>query len=101
MGAGYHSSGAGNDILFGGSGAGEFVFSGTGFGFDTIGDFDVLEDRLLLFASLADGTLTAAEASAATTAIEGGIMLVLGGGNDIFLEGLIESDIAKIDIGIG
>ncbi len=92
---------AGDDILIGGSGADEFAYSGSGFGADTISDFDVLEDSLMLSASMGDGTLTAAEVTAAMTAVAEGVLINFGSGDQILLEGLLEADIAKVDFTIG
>ncbi|MEM8633390.1 MAG: M10 family metallopeptidase, partial [Pseudomonadota bacterium] len=80
------NGGTGNDILRGGDHADSFVFE-AGHGADTIGDFDVSQDSLLLSLSLTGGE-TNVSAILDQFADDSGTFLVFdfGGGNTIAFE---------------
>jgi len=87
--------GAGDDSFAGGSGSDLFIFA-SGHGDDTITDFSVADDRLTL-ANTETDFASAADVQAAATAENGGILIDLGGGDSLFLDGVAISDIASID----
>jgi len=98
------NAGAGDDTLWGGGGddsftggadADTFIFASTGD--DTITDFNVAEDELRLVNTVTDFTSTA-DVTAAASEQNGGLLIDLGGGNSLFLEGLSISDIDSMTI---
>jgi len=98
------SGGAGNDTLWGGSGDDSFTggegadtFSFARTGNDTITDFDVNEDILRLSNTATDFT-SASDVSAAATEQNDGLMIDLGEGNSVFLDGLSLSDIENMNL---
>jgi serralysin len=88
--------GGGDDIFTGGAGDDMFFFGGTN-GDDTVTDFDTDDDTLVLSGAVTDFTSSAdVEAAARDTA--DGLLIDLGGGNSVTLEGLTVSDIAGVEI---
>lgn len=87
--------GAGDDIFTGGDGSDVFVFAKTGD--DTVEDFNVAEDELRLVSTETDFT-TADDVAAAATEQGGGLLIDLGGGNSLFLEGLSLADIENMTL---
>ena len=87
--------GAGDDSFTGGSGSDLLVMAG-GHGDDTIADFSVGEDRLMLANTETDfDSITAVQAAA--TVLGSGLLIDLGGGDSLFLEGIAMDDLAAID----
>lgn len=87
--------GPGNDNYSGGGGGDTFIFSGSG-GVDIISDFDVLNDTL----DFSDGSSsfsTSSDVSAAAATQNGGILIDLGGGDSLFLDGISLNDVATIN----
>ena len=89
--------GTGNDLLFGGRGADEFVFDTEGGGADTILDFTAGTDLIDLgsntdFDSFAEVLAVAAQQGQDT-------ILDFGGGNTLTLEGVILSELTAEDFG--
>jgi serralysin len=88
--------GGGDDIFTGGTGADTFIFQ-SGHGADTVTDFDTDDDILDLSGTATDFTSSAdVEAAASDTA--DGLLIDLGGGNSVTLEGLTVSDIAGMEL---
>jgi serralysin len=87
--------GGGDDTFTGGNGADTFIFQ-SGHGDDTVTDFDVDDDILQLDQTVTDFTSTA-DVEAASTAQDGGVMIDLGGGNSVFLDGLALDDVSEIE----
>jgi Ca2+-binding RTX toxin-like protein len=81
----------GNDTLTGGSGDDLFVF-GDSSGDDLITDFTIDEDTLDLSGTVTDFS-DAASVTAAASNTAGGLLIDLGGGNSVLLEGLTTADI--------
>ena len=91
--------GAGNDVLTGGGGDDVFIFE-AGSGSDTITDFTLADDTLNLVGTTTDFTdLASVTAASSNTTVDGtaGLMIDLGGGGSVFLEGLSTSDLSGID----
>ena len=88
--------GGGDDIFTGGTGADAFVFA-AGHGDDTVTDFSLAEDELRLVNTATDFT-SADDVTAAATEQNGGLLIDLGGGDSLFLEGLTLSDIASMNL---
>jgi len=91
--------GTGNDTITGGTGADTFFFA-PGSGADTITDFDLDNDTLVLraYADLFP-TLADLRASSSVTQVDGvsGLLFELGGGNQLFLAGILNPN-AALDI---
>lgn len=88
--------GGGDDSFTGGAGADVFYFGGSS-GNDTVTDFDTDEDILDLSEAVTNFASTAdVEAAASDTA--NGLLIDLGDGNSVLLEGLATSDISSMDI---
>jgi len=90
--------GAGDDHITGGSGADRFAF-GNGSGNDTITDFNTGEDTLYLPGSnipLNSAADVIAAATATTQNSASGVLIDLGDGNSLFLEGLTVNDLAGL-----
>ncbi len=85
----------GNDRYAGGSGADTFIFASAN-GDDTITDFSVSEDVLNL-ASTITGFTAAADVEAAVTAQGNGVIINLGLGNSLTLNGVDVDDVANIN----
>jgi len=88
--------GGGNDTFTGGSGADTFVFA-NGHGEDAVTDFDTSEDILFLANTATDFT-SADDVAAAATVQNGGLLIDLGGGDSVFLEGILLSDVATMNL---
>jgi len=88
--------GGGDDNFTGGAGADTFVFA-SGHGDDTVTDFNVAEDELRLVNTATDFT-SAADITAAATEQNGGLLIDLGGGDSVFLEGLSLTDISNMSL---
>jgi serralysin len=86
--------GGGDDIFTGGSGADLFVFSAN-HGDDTVTDYDIEEDMLDLREATTAFADAASVASAAVT-ISGGVLIDLGGGDTLTLEGVSLEDLQGI-----
>lgn len=87
--------GGGNDRFTGGTGADTFIFASTGD--DTVTDFNVADDELRLVNTVTDFE-TAADVSAAASEQNGGLLIDLGGGHSLFLEGLTLDDIPNMNL---
>jgi len=87
--------GGGNDTFTGGDGADTFVFAATGD--DIVTDFDVATDELRLLNTPTD-FITAADVEAAATEQNGGLLIDLGGGNSVFLDGVTLDDVASMNL---
>ncbi len=83
--------GAGDDRFTGGSGDDLFVFS-AGHGDDTVTDFSLADDTLQLDETTTDFT-SAADVTAAASISGGNLVIDLGGGDSLTLEGLSIADI--------
>lgn len=88
--------GGGNDQFTGGAGADTFVFA-AGHGDDTVTDFDVSEDILRISGTTTDFT-SVDDVTAAASVVSGNLVIDLGGGDSLTLEGLAISDIAQMNI---
>lgn len=88
-------SGSGDDTLTGGDGADRFAFA-AGQGDDVITDFDTSADTLVI-ANTATDFSSFADVQAAATADTNGVLIDLGGGNSLLLEGLSLDDLTSID----
>ncbi|MFC4347241.1 hypothetical protein ACFO5Q_05230 [Kordiimonas lipolytica] len=91
--------GAGDDVLTGGSGADVFIFGAVS-GNDTITDFDLGDDVLLVsFAGITD--LAGLQAASAEQSVDGqdGVLITLGEGESIFIIGLQLDDLASVTLG--
>lgn len=88
--------GGDNDRFWGGTGADVFYFGGNS-GDDSIHDFNVDEDQLILSDTPTDFT-SHADITAAASDTDNGLLIDLGGGNSLLLEGLSSSDINDINI---
>lgn len=95
--------GAGNDTLWGGSGddsftggAGDdvFVFA-AGAGDDRVTDFDLSDDTLRLSNTTTDFT-DVDSVVAASSAVSGGVLIDLGGGDSLRLDSITMSDLANV-----
>lgn len=98
------NGGAGDDTLWGGGGddrfagsdgADTFVFANTGN--DIIVDFNITDDELRLVNTVTDFE-TVADVESAASEQNDGLMINLGGGNSLFLEGLSLNDIASMNL---
>jgi serralysin len=88
--------GGGDDTFTGGNGADTFIFQ-SGHGDDTVTDFDTDDDILDLSGTATDFANTAdVEAAASDTA--GGLLIDLGSGNSVLLEGLSISDLSDMEL---
>ena len=87
--------GNGDDSFTGGDGADTFVFAATGA--DTVTDLDPAEDVLRLVNTITD-FITAVDVEAAATEQDGGLLIDLGGGNSVFLDGVSLSDVASMNL---
>ena len=87
--------GGGDDQFTGGSGADTFVFI-DGHGDDTVTDFDVDEDILNLVETTTDFQ-SAADVEAAASEENGGVLIDIGGGDSVFLDGLSLSDLSDLN----
>lgn len=90
--------GGGDDTLTGGAGADLFSF-GAGQGTDRITDFDVTEDILRIAGTTTDFTsLADVQAAASDTSVDGvdGLLIDLGGGASVFLDGVSAADLESI-----
>lgn len=88
--------GGGDDRFTGGAGADLFVFAG-GHGDDTVTDFNVAEDVLRLSGTTTDFT-DADSVLAASSIVQGNLVIDLGGGDSLTLVGLQLSDISSINL---
>ena len=87
--------GAGGDRVTGGDGADTFFFGGN-HGVDTVTDFDVAEDVLVLGNAVTDFTdLTSVQDASSEVVQDGqsGLLIDTGGGNSIFLVGVTQNDL--------
>ncbi|TNE62451.1 MAG: hypothetical protein EP335_12740 [Alphaproteobacteria bacterium] len=91
-------TGAGDDMLTGGDGADMFTAGATS-GNDVITDFNTDEDTLnLAYRGFADVDAVAAASSDTTQDGESGILIDLGSGESLFLQGLSTDDLAGMNI---
>lgn len=88
--------GGGDDRFTGGTGADIFVFA-SGHGDDTVTDFNVAEDILRLSGTTTDFT-DADSVLAASSIVQGNLVIDLGGGDSVTLIGLQLSDIASMNL---
>lgn len=96
--------GAGDDTLWGGGGDDEFTGSdgadvfvfGEGHGDDTVTDFNVEDDTLALMYATTDFQ-SAADVEAASSEVNGGVLIDIGGGDSVFLDGLSLSDLSELN----
>ena len=88
--------GGGDDEFTGGTGVDVFVFA-SGHGDDTVTDFNVAEDELRLVSTATDFT-SAADVTAAASEQAGGLLIDLGGGDSVFLDGLTLADIPSMNL---
>ena len=88
--------GGGNDRFTGNAGADTFVFA-AGHGDDTVTDFDVSEDILRISNTATDFT-SVEDVTAAASVVNGNLVIDLGGGDSLTLEGLAINDIAQMTI---
>lgn len=96
-GADFIYGGGGNDTLTGGAGADTFYFNSTA-GDDVITDFATADDTLVLANTATDFT-SVADVTAASTSVSGGILIDLGDGNSLMLEGITTGDLATMNFG--
>ncbi len=87
--------GGGDDIFTGGAGADLFVFA-AGHGDDTVTDFDIANDTLQLSSTTTNFT-DATSVQAASSIQNGNLVIDLGGGDTVTLEGLTMADISSIN----
>lgn len=87
--------GAGDDSFTGGSGGDLFILA-SGYGNDTITDFSVGEDRLML-ANTETNFSDVAAVQAAATGQGNDLLIDLGGGDSLLLIGIAVGDLAAID----
>jgi len=90
--------GGGDDIFTGGAGADIFIFA-SGQGDDTVTDFSLTDDELRLTGTTTDFT-SADDVAAASVEQNGGLLIDLGGGDSVFLEGLSLTDISSINFAL-
>lgn len=88
--------GGGDDIFTGGSGADLFVFA-SGHGDDTVTDFDLTDDTLQLSNTNTD-FVTVDDVIAAASNISGNLVIDLGGGDTVTLEGLSVNDVSQMTL---
>lgn len=90
--------GKGNDTLVGGAGADSFVFQ-SGFGKDTIMDFENNQDELYLDGALWQGSLGVQEMLDIYARVEGNTTILdFGNGGELTLNGITNPDILANDI---
>ncbi len=85
--------GENGDMLFGGAGADVFVLA-QGYGTETVGDFDMLEDRIEIDAGLMEGLTPELAAGLGRDTEEGDLMFNFGDGNRMLLTGLAGSELS-------
>lgn len=90
------TGGAGDDVLTGGAHKDAFVFA-NGSGNDRITDFQVSLDSLDLRDTTA-GFSEIEDVLAASTEVDGGLLIDLGGGDSVLLQGLTMDDLAQAQI---
>lgn len=97
------TGGAGNDTLWGGGGDDQFtggagsdifIFA-AGAGDDEVSDFSITEDTLRLSGTTTNFT-DASSVIAASTTVAGGVLIDLGGGDSVKLDGLSLSDLNDV-----
>lgn len=88
--------GGGDDRFTGGAGADLFVFA-SGHGDDVVTDFNVAEDVLRLSGTTTDFT-DADSVLAASSIVQGNLVIDLGGGDSLTLVGLQLSDVSSINL---
>ena len=86
--------GENGDTLFGGAGADVFVLA-QGYGTETVGDFDMLEDRIEIDAGLMAELTTELAAGLGRDTEEGDLMFNFGDGNRMLLSGLAGSELSS------
>jgi len=94
------NGGEGNDTLEGGKGNDLFVFTGAS-GEDVVTDFSIHHDTLDISGTSTDFTdLASVEAAATETSVGGieGLLIDLGAGNSVFLQGLDIDDLKEADV---
>lgn len=94
--------GGGDDLLTGGSGADFFFFANT-HGDDVVTDFNATEDTLFLANTVTDFTdLASVQAAASATTVDGtaGLLIDTGGGNSVFLQGIITTDLTASNLSL-
>lgn len=94
--------GGGDDLIAGGEGA-DFFFFANNHGEDTVTDFDAGEDTLFLANTVTDFTdLASVTAAASETTVDGisGLLIDTGGGNSIFLQGLVSNDLSENNLNL-
>lgn len=89
-------AGGGDDLFTGGNGQDVFYFEGDS-GADTITDFDLDFDRLILTNTVA-GLSSMEDVQNAASDTSDGLLIDLGGGNSLLLNDLTVADIGTMDI---
>jgi Ca2+-binding RTX toxin-like protein len=85
------NGGAGNDTLLGGDGADTFIFDG---GLDVLADFQAGIDRILLNPALwSDGPPAVSAILDGAVITETGVVLDLGGGNTLDIQGIFNASL--------
>lgn len=92
-----YASSSDDEVFVAGSGSDTFIFGAGSFGSDSIVDFDILNDRLLIDSSFAGSEF---DVAAAAYGSEGELVLDFGSGNLIKLPGLTIGDVPNLDIDI-
>lgn len=90
------TGGAGDDALRPGAGADLLVFA-SGSGDDTVSGFSIGDDTLDLSASATD-FLSADDVEAAASETDDGLLIDLGGGDSVLIEGIGLSDISSLNL---
>ncbi|NVJ97013.1 MAG: hypothetical protein HWE25_02610 [Alphaproteobacteria bacterium] len=90
------TGGTGNDTLRGGDGADLFIFE-SGDGIDVVGGFSLGEDTLDLSATATDFTDLASVQAAASESNDG-LLIDLGGGDSVLLQGLSLADLVDMSL---
>ena len=88
--------GGGDDSFTGGAGADAFIFA-AGHSDDRVTDFSLTEDELRLTNTTTD-FIDSDDVTAAATEQNGGLLIDLGGGDSVFLEGLSLGDIPSMTL---